>query len=59
MSTTSIFVNPDNLNVGIGTQNPNSTFHIRANSNIPAIIVDQVGIGDIMDIRYANNRKII
>lgn len=52
-------MNPDNLNVGIGTQNPNSTFHIRANSNIPAIIVDQVGIGDIMDIRYANNRKII
>jgi len=46
-------------NVGIGTVAPMATLHVRPNSSTVGVIIDQVGTGDILDIRDAGVSKVV
>jgi hypothetical protein len=57
-SSNSFYLLMQNINtqqIAINTKNPSATVHISANSNIPALIIDQYGSGMFMQLRASSN----
>lgn len=59
MSRVGIYIDATTGNLGIGTTAPTSILHVRPNSTTAGVIIDQVGTGDIIDVRDGGVSKVM